>query len=414
MCRSPGVPAIVALLMAGMIVFAVSLPGIAADKFGRGAAAAPSPAPHAARRATGPDASDQSRVVYDLRDLATFNEGVTGEDWQANLSAAIKATVEPESWDGSGGIGALARFDGTLIVSQSSRAHSQIVAVLTGLRRARADQPDDAAADPVRAALDRPISVDLEDSLSGALGQIAAMSGVEFEIDWQALSSAGISGDATITLRADDAPLRELLAELLTPRDLDWFPGAEALVVTTAERAAAERFPRVYDVRELAIIDAGGERPSASLMALIQTVVAPESWDSAESAAMAPVAGALVVRQGHAQHAEIAAFLAALRRMVVNPHETAANASPTVGLYRLPVREAVDPTATHLSDGQGEELQALRAALMATIARESWDQWGGPGSIIEFGDLLVVRQGETVQAQIAEVLEQIARIRASR
>jgi hypothetical protein len=390
--------AIIAGITMTVVVFA-TMAG-AEDKFGRRQEVSP-----ALSRAVGPAPAteDSIRRVYDVRNLGTFNGAVVGEDWQAELVSALRTTVDPASWDTAGGIGMIAPFEGALIVVQSPAAHDEIAAVLAGIRRARsAYATEHVDLRPIAAALDRPISVDLEDSLEGAVEQIGVAGRIEVSLDEAAIAAAGRSVQATVICRVDGEPVRTVLAELLEPLDLTWVERDERLLVTTSDAADEDRYPQVYDIRDL--MDAGALEPLAPLVALTQTIVAPDSWQ-AGGATIAPIAGALIVRQGRRQHEEIAGLLTALREMQESPDAMNAAASPTVHLYRLPAPPDADEQPT-------TDLEALRSALMATIARPSWDQLGGSGSILVFRDLLVVRQSPAIQAEVADVIEQLVRIRS--
>lgn len=345
------------------------------------------------------------RIVYDARDLGTFNGAVVGQDWQLELIDALRQTVAPATWDSAGGEGAVAAFEGALIVTQSPAAHEEINLVLTGIRRARSPHSGDHVdLRPVTAALDRPVSVDLEDSLEGAVSQIGIAGRIDVALDAATLAAAGHDPQATVVCRAEGSPVRDVLAQLLEPLDLTWVESEQGLIVTTSAVADADRFPRVYDIRDLAGVDFDGVEPWAELVALIQTIVAPDTWDESGNAAIAPISGAVIVRQGRRQHDEIAALLSALRRMQDDPAAISATVTPTVRLYRLPatVADELQPPP---------DLNALRTALMTTVARESWDQLGGTGSILVLGELLVVRQSPGIQEQVADVLEQLARVR---
>ncbi|MFO0885364.1 MAG: permease prefix domain 1-containing protein [Pirellulales bacterium] len=58
------------------------------------------------------------------------------------LMHLITATVNPETWSDSGGIGAIAEFDGLLVVTQTSAVHQGVENVLTMLRES-AEKSDD-------------------------------------------------------------------------------------------------------------------------------------------------------------------------------------------------------------------------------------------------------------------------------
>jgi hypothetical protein len=64
------------------------------------------------------------------------------QQFEKQLSELISATIDPESWRGSGGnIGSIAWFGPQLVITQTQRAHAQIFDLLTKLREQRDRQP---------------------------------------------------------------------------------------------------------------------------------------------------------------------------------------------------------------------------------------------------------------------------------
>ena len=51
---------------------------------------------------------------------------------------------------------------------------------------------------------------------------------------------------------------------------------------------------------------------------------------------------------------------------------------------------------------------ALIFVIKETIATATWDDLGGPGTIAEYGGLLVVSQTSAVHEQIVDLLDQLA------
>jgi len=50
------------------------------------------------------------------------------------LTEIIESVIEPQSWEASGGAGAIRSFNGLLIVRQSDRVHAQIEDLLAEMR----------------------------------------------------------------------------------------------------------------------------------------------------------------------------------------------------------------------------------------------------------------------------------------
>lgn len=62
---------------------------------------------------------------------------------------------------------------------------------------------------------------------------------------------------------------------------------------------------------------------------------------------------------------------------------------------------------TRATAGSSMDLDELIEAITTSIAANSWDEVGGPGSIITFNNQLVVSQTEAVQEQIAKLLAEL-------
>jgi hypothetical protein len=175
-------------------------------------------------------------------------------------------------------------------------------------------------------ALEQPGDVDFRfRPLAEALEELADRHGLTIIIDRRALDDAGVSADEAVTLSAQGLRLRSVLNLLLGHLELDWTIRHGCLVVTSAEVASGEVFPRVYDVADML----GPNGGINELIELITSTLAPESW--AEVGGPSPieeVPGGLVILQTWQMHERIADLLAAMRQAQASSPSVAPVGSP--------------------------------------------------------------------------------------
>jgi hypothetical protein len=188
------------------------------------------------------------KVRYTVSDL-------TGDDKAAaaELAAAVRKLVAPESWQGGSGRGTIESDGSALVVLQSSDVHRQVLVFCEKLRNARHkplrshDDPQHFTLatrwDQARGMLDRPVTVDFHEPapLVKILAFLTEATAADILIDRAALAAAETSDRVDGALTVKQRALGPALAELLRPLGLAYrIVGPAVLQVTTIE-AADER-----------------------------------------------------------------------------------------------------------------------------------------------------------------------------
>jgi hypothetical protein len=167
--------------------------------------------------------------------------------------------------------------------------------------------------------------------------------GLQAILDIKALADAGVPGETPLTLKLRGVSLRSALRHLLRQQDLTWYVDGELLVITTPEEAEQHERAEVYPVLDLVqkAVEEEGESDLDydTLIDLIMTQVAPDSWEGSGPGPISVAAGTIVVPQTDDVHEQIVGLLAALRQ--AKQRATAADASERIGtIYVEPTGNA--------------------------------------------------------------------------
>lgn len=320
-----------------------------------------------------PEEAPRSARVYDIRPLLADDLGwapdATRPERLSQLWQMIAKAVTGQRWPHPDGIIGMAYFNNRLIVDAVDSIQWQV-------DRFIADLADDwtrlrAAADARDARLDVSVDVDWQETpLEEAIAELAEMLEFTIEVDWDGVRDE-VLGDPSVTLTADDQPLRSLLPEMLA--------AAEATVVsdtfvayTVDDTTLRISFPqrslpmalRVYDLRGLREAAAGRDErlhdadPHAAVD-LIMSLVAPYTWVERGGllGTVIECDDRLLVLTAESLHWQIAALLEEARRDWPNVFDETRKRKAVldqrvdVDWDRLPLEEAVADLAekAHLS-----------------------------------------------------------------
>jgi hypothetical protein len=224
------------------------------------------------------DAESHERTVgYRVRDITQTPEGFSDV---GSLGELIWSTIAPDRWgDGNGG-GPRTAGDDWLVIDQTDEIHEQIAALLATLRQMLAveghfpSQPIGPTWDTerrIRAAIERPIELDVEDlPLKDVVLILGESLKVPILLSFKKLEEASISADTPVTFKTSSIPARSALEQLLKTAGLDFVIRDEVLQITTPEDSESQLVVRVYDTRAiLARMDEG------RLRGLIRTTIHP-------------------------------------------------------------------------------------------------------------------------------------------
>lgn len=323
-------------------------------------------------------------------------EQTTEDDW-VNL---IALCIEIHAWDEVGGRGHLEPAAGALVVVQSPAVHRKLRAALAILSELESPpeslEPrwllppcDPALRRQMLARLDQKVSVAVEHHpFSQIVADLARQHDISLGIDVGRITEAGVSIDQPVTLQMEGVALRSVLAELLNQLELAISDRGDSLVITTPENAEDDLPVVAYPVHDLVWYD--GLLDFDSLIELITTSVAPNSWSEGNNNSMSSLGtGWLVLPQTAEVHAQVESLLTQLRtgvavggEPVVADFELAAAAHEriraalrrTLALEydRVPLREVFDQLAAELQIQILLDERCLREAGVSTDLPITW------------------------------------------
>jgi hypothetical protein len=335
--------------------------------------------------------------------------------------------------------------------------------------------PDSKATATIRQALDEQSRAEFVNTPLADIAQyFSDTHKIPVRLDRKALDDAGVSGDVKITFSLIGVSLRSILNLMLKELDLTFIIDDEVLLITSRDEASQHMEVVVYDVSDLVKTEVtNGDGPELwdSLIETITSTVGITTWDEVGGpGSIAYLHGTLTISQTQAIHAEIASFLAALRKLraAQSPQPARVDDPERVSLRVYNVDVPLRPVAVASSAdrsavsgdkqsakqtlnqfGGGEKtprgqsegglgsgasapasapskretvtytpdsnyLEAMANAITSTIEPASWQRVGGEGVIQalpanENGvGKLIIKQTGAVHAEISRLLKQMA------
>ncbi len=282
--------------------------------------------------------------VYDLFGKDASDKPGHVDDWPlyGDLFFTITTNVAPESWDEVGGMGTIEGFPvaGSIVVRNTMEAHQSLGQFLDALRKTRRLYVDwDGYTQPPRVifhdrfeseehaqielALDQQARLEcIEQPLERIFKWLSKEHGINFELDRRALDDVGIGGDTPITVSVRGVSLRSALRIMLRELELTFLVQDEVVMITTPEECEEDLVTGFYPVFDIFSWASHFDRDEPefwdydSLIELITTTCAPESWDEVGGPGMLdslPMCGCLVLSQTMDTHEEVAALLESIR-----------------------------------------------------------------------------------------------------
>jgi hypothetical protein len=141
--------------------------------------------------------------------------------------------------------------------------------------------------------------------------------GVPIDLDTKKLEEAGVELDAPINKRLEAIPLEVILQHGLSDVELTFAIRNHVILITTPEEAESQLTTKIYPVRDL-VFDRVSEGDYDSLIELITTTIAPQSWDEVGgpgSISGFDNAASLVISQTDEVHRAIEPLLVKLRQI---------------------------------------------------------------------------------------------------
>ena len=237
--------------------------------------------------------------------------------------------------------------------------------------------------------------------LSQVLDQLAKLAAVNMHLDPQGLAEEGVASDQPVTLDlTQEISLKSALNLILGPLHLNYVIKDEVLKITSEQQRAGDVVSVTYNVGDL-VIPVPNFTPNGRIGlagAIADAYGSMRLGSSKYSNSLAPVS--VASQTGAPSNAVIdPAVLAQMNQL--NP---AAGSGGAAG-----VNQPIGFGPGGVGGGSQADFESLIELITTTIAPQSWDDNGGPGSIKEFETnlSLVIRQTQDIHEEIVDLLEQL-------
>ncbi len=251
----------------------------------------------------------------------------------------------------------------------------------------------------IERALRKKVQVQFEERpLAEVMNTLARMAGVNMFLDPQGLAAEGVTSDLPVSINlTQEVSLRSALNLILHPFHLSYVIQDEVLRITSEQARADVVYPRVYYVADLVV-------PIPNFL---------PGYNNGLAGALQQAHAALGYGYPGGMLNQAPLVVAA------NQQQSAPNASVLAQMDATGMLGNVAQTAQPLALGPGgvsggsqPDFDTLIELITSTVAPESWDEVGGPGTLAQYdGNLsLVVSNTQEVHEQIVGLLEQLRRL----
>ncbi len=344
------------------------------------------------------------------------------------LVAVITNTIDPDSWEVRGGIGALNSLGDVLFVRHAYEQQRGVHALLQALRKhARQTFLNDPPQHRVfRDKLNTNVSVNFSDTpLTIAIEQLAAGSESDIRLDRPALREARIREREPLTLKLANRKLGTVLQALSLNLELTWILRDGVLWITTPKVAQAFLRTAVYDVRDLC----RNTDETAALIEAIVTQSKPDSWSTngGDGEIESAKPGTLVVTHQEQVHQQVFHLLqiyrTALRASKPRNRGEEKDTDVITVYYRLHKQVAEDladmlPRLIRPGTWQGEENADSPGRVFVVASEPDISNLRGGGktnadvkqatlSLVIERSVLIVRQTRSAHEEISTVIRRV-------
>ncbi len=258
----------------------------------------------------------------------------------------------------------------------------------------------------------------VEKPLNEVIDDIGEAYQINVRVDARALDTVGLVPDTPITLEIKNVSLKSALGLMLDELELTWIIKHETLMITTQEEANANLITRVYDVKDLVLVEGedepllvvgpfgyynGSSADFGSLIQIITSTIEPESWDEVGgpgSIDSYEYQGkcVLVFAQTEAIHEQIEQLLATLRAVPSDPApkkvDNAKDEEKDVKIFTQ-----VYPIAKTYRATPDELAKLVKTA----IGPDQWIRENGT-SVEGIAETIVVKHNRKVHNRVSELL----------
>jgi general secretion pathway protein D len=259
----------------------------------------------------------------------------------------------------------------------------------------------------IQKSLTKPVEVKFTNRpLSEVMDTLARMAGINVHLDPQGLSAEGVTGDTPVTLNlTQPISLKSALNLLLSPLQLSYVIQHEVLQITSEQTRDSKVFTKVYYAADLVM-------PIPNFMPSYNMGIPGALRESLNALGygMFPrggMSGPLTIAKNEGQPTGPTTAPEVLAQF---NQFGAGGPMSAPGMGRMPGQPGPGPGG--LGGGAQADFAPIIDLITTTIAPQSWDEVGGPGSISGFDTnlSLVVSQTQEIHEQIADLLEQLRRL----
>lgn len=221
----------------------------------------------------------------------------------------------------------------------------------------------------------------IETPLKDALQILSDSTGIQFYIKQKRLEDLGVSVDAAVTKNLRQVRVSTLLDLMFEELDLTYYEKDDLIVITSHEDAIATMEVRVYDCRDLLELASVGPGPAGG-------------------GARGQRGGFFGAVRGESQLADAAATAP---QDVLAQFGGGGLGGPAAGEGDA---GGMSPDPMPVSEHDGKARQLIDV-IVTSVDPDSWTDIGGPGSISEFGGLIVVSQSARTHKKVEHVLNML-------
>ena len=253
-------------------------------------------------------------------------------------------------------------------------------------------------------ALRKKIRVSYNDApLSEVIAQLSEMTGINVFIDNEGLAAEGVTSDTPVTIDlTQEISLKSVLNLILGQHRLGYLIQDEVLRITSETARAGDVYRKVYYVGDLVI-------PIPNFM---------PGYNNGMAGALAQAHAALGYGPGgFAQNQSQSPAPLVLAENAIDDEQKLGTTSALAQISAANMLSGSRNTPQPLGMGgmggaSGADFDTLINLISSTVAPNSWDDVGGPGSMAPFeGNLsLVISNTQEVHDEIVDLLEQLRRL----
>jgi general secretion pathway protein D len=264
--------------------------------------------------------------------------------------------------------------------------------------------------------LETPVSVQFQNEpLGNVLETLGKLANINIHVDPRGLTEEGIPTDVPVTLNTrNPIKVKSVLNLILADRGLGFVIKDEVLRITSKARVGGEVYTQVYPVADLVVpipnFVPNGQMGLAGALKDALAMSAPQQFSRGLGGnSQLPPVVATAGRGGGTTQAALDNNSPVLKDVLAQPGLPGAGDAFGGGGMAAPGSGLGMGAPT---PGPAADYDSLIELITTTVKPDSWQSFGGPGSIrpMENNLTLIVSQTQEVHEQIADLLQQLRRL----